>query len=170
MKQNFCAVVGEVTKPAGVGLDELDGAVETFGARIADFVLTEVEQTRLMTPEHPDYLFDWLQPTAHGVARPRIEETFGCPFVAVAPELGEVLLDCPSSTGLEVELIQGPKGDRFSAASIGIFLEPRPLAAEQWRRARLRQPAVLKLTHCVYRLAEVLGDVKLVMHGVKTSS
>ena len=123
-----------------------------------------------MTPEHPDYLFDWLQPTAHGVARPRIEETFGCPFVAVAPELGEVLLDCPSSTGLEVELIQGPKGDRFSAASIGIFLEPRPLAAEQWRRARLRQPAVLKLTHCVYRLAEVLGDVKLVMHGVKTSS
>ena len=43
MKQNPCPVVGEVAKPTGIGLDELDDAVETFRAGIADFVLTEVE-------------------------------------------------------------------------------------------------------------------------------
>jgi hypothetical protein len=48
MKQNSCPVVGEVSKTTGVGFDELDGAVETFSTRIADFVLTEVEQTGLM--------------------------------------------------------------------------------------------------------------------------
>ena len=109
MKQNSCAVVGEVTKPTGVGLDELDGAIETFSTGVADFVLTEVEQTRLMPPEHLDHLFDWLQATAHGVGGPRIKETLGSTFVAVAPELGEVLLDAPGPTGFEVELVQDRK-------------------------------------------------------------
>jgi len=30
MKQNPCPVVGKVTEPTGICLDELDGAVETF--------------------------------------------------------------------------------------------------------------------------------------------
>ncbi len=51
MKQNPCPVVGEVTKPTSVGLDELDSAVEPFSAGIADSVPAEVEQTRLMTPQ-----------------------------------------------------------------------------------------------------------------------
>ena len=60
MKQNPRAVVGEVTKPTGIGLDELDSAVEAFRTRIADSVLTEVEQALLVAPEHLDHLFDWL--------------------------------------------------------------------------------------------------------------
>ena len=59
MKQNPCPVVGEVTKPTGVGL-ELDGAVEGFSTRIADVVLAEVGQPRLMTSQYLDDL-DGLQ-------------------------------------------------------------------------------------------------------------
>ena len=43
MKQNSCPVIGEVTKPAGIGLDELDGTVEAFRASVGDPVLAEVE-------------------------------------------------------------------------------------------------------------------------------
>ena len=46
MKQNSCFVVDEVAKPTGVGLDELDGAIETFSTGITDSVLTEVEQSQ----------------------------------------------------------------------------------------------------------------------------
>ena len=48
MKQNLCAVVGEVAKPKGVDLDELDGAVESFSTGVADFVLAEVKRTSLV--------------------------------------------------------------------------------------------------------------------------
>ena len=67
MKQNSCPVVGEVTQSTCVGLDELDGAIEAFGAGVADVVLAEVQQSCLMAPEHLDDLFDGLQATAHGV-------------------------------------------------------------------------------------------------------
>jgi hypothetical protein len=95
MKQNPCPVVGEVAKPTGAGLDELDGAVESLCTGIADSVLAEVEQTCLVTAQHLDYLFDGLQATAHCIGSPGIKETLGRTLVAVAPELGEVLLDGP---------------------------------------------------------------------------
>lgn len=57
MKQYSCPVVGEIAKPTGIGLDELDGAVESFGAGIADSVAAVVEQTGLMTSEHLDHFF-----------------------------------------------------------------------------------------------------------------
>ena len=122
MKQNPCPVIGEVAKPTGIGLDELDCTIETFRTSIADSVLTEVEQSFLMAPEHLDYLFDGLQLAAHCVVRPSFEEAFGRTLVAVAPELAEVLLDAPSPTGLEVELVQGAKRNSFSTAAIGIPL------------------------------------------------
>ena len=166
MKQNPCPVVGEITKPTSIGLDELDGAIESFSACIADSVLAEVEQTGLMTSQHLGHFFDGLQAASQGVGGPGIEEPLGSPFVVVAPELGEVLLDGPRSTGLEIELVQGPKGDRLSAAAIRIPLQPRPLAASQRRRARFGQTAVFLFAHRVHRLTEVFGDVKLVVHDV----
>ena len=105
MKQNPCTVVGEVAKPTRVGLDELDGTVETLSTGVADSVLAEVEQSFLMTPEHLDDLFDRLQTTSHRVVRPNFEEPVCRSLVAVAPELGEVLLDAPGATGLQVELV-----------------------------------------------------------------
>ena len=143
MKQNSCPVVGEAAKPTGVGLDELDGAVEALGAGVADVVLAEVQQSGFMTPEHLDDLSDGLELTSHGIVGPRSEETFGSALVAVAPELSEVFLDAPSPAGLEVALVQGSKRDRLSTAPVGVPLEPRPFAAGQWRCARLGQPAVL---------------------------
>jgi len=166
MKQNSCPVVGEVAKPTCIGLDELDCAIETFSAGIADFVLTEVEQARLMVPEHLDYLFDWLQTTPHRVGGPCVKESLSRTFVTVAPELGEVLFAAPGPTGLEIELVQSPKGHRLSTAPIRIVLEPRPFAARQWRCARLGQPAVFLFSHSVHCLTEVFEDVKLVMHDV----
>ena len=77
MKQNSCPVVCEVAKPTGIGLDELDGAVETFCAGVTDSVLAEVEQSLLVAPEHLDDLFDWLQLAAHRVVRPGFEEALG---------------------------------------------------------------------------------------------
>ena len=53
MKQNSCPVVDEVAKPSGVGLDELDGAIETLSTGIADSVTAAVEQTRLMAAQQP---------------------------------------------------------------------------------------------------------------------
>ena len=133
MKQNPCPVVGEVAKPAGVGLDELDSAVESFSTGIADSVLAEVEQTRLVTAQHLDHLFDGIKSATHRIVGPGVKKTFGRTLVAVAPELSEVLLDSPRPAGLEVELVQGPKRHRLGAASIGIAFEPRPFAARQRR-------------------------------------
>jgi hypothetical protein len=44
MKQDSCPIVGEVAKPAGVGLDELDRAIESLGTGVADAVPTVVAQ------------------------------------------------------------------------------------------------------------------------------
>ena len=109
MKQNPCPVVGEVAEPACIGLDKLDGTVEAFCTGVADFVLAVVEQPVLVTSEHFDDLFDWLQLAAHRVVRPGFEEAFGCTLVAVAPELAEVFLYAPGPTRLQIELVQGPK-------------------------------------------------------------
>ena len=166
MKQNPCPVVGEVAESTSIGLDELDGTVESFCAGVADSVLAEVQQPFLMAPEHLDDLFDWLQLAAHRVVRPRFEESLCRTFVAVAPELGEVLLDAPGPAGLEVELVQGPKRDSLGATAVGILSQPRPLAARQWRCARLGQTAVFLFSDRIHRLTEVLGDVKLVMHDI----
>jgi len=38
MKQNSRSIVGEVAKPSGVGFDELNRAIESFGAGVADSV------------------------------------------------------------------------------------------------------------------------------------
>ena len=70
MKQNSCPIVGEVSKSTGIGLDELNGAVEAFCTGVADSVLAEVEQPLFVAPEHLDDLFDWLQLAAHRVVRP----------------------------------------------------------------------------------------------------
>ncbi len=139
MKQNPCPVVGEVPKATGIGLDELDSTVEAFGTGVADSVLAEVEQSLLVAPEHLDYLFDWLQLAAHRVVRPGLEEALGSTLVAVTPELGEVFLDAPGPAGFQIELVQGPKRDGFSATPVWILLQPSPLAARQWRRPGLRQ-------------------------------
>src|SRR5665647_251203 len=109
MKQNPCPVVGEVAKPARIGFDELDGTIEAFCTGVADSMLAIVQQPFLVASEHLDYLFHRLQTTPHRVIRPGFEEAFGSSFVAVAPELAEVLLDAPGSARLQVELVQGPK-------------------------------------------------------------
>jgi hypothetical protein len=83
VKQNPGPIVSEVSKSTGIGLDELDGAVETFCAGVADSVLAEVEQPLLVTPEHFDDLFDWLQLAAHSAVGPGFEETLGSTLVAV---------------------------------------------------------------------------------------
>ena len=51
MKQNSCSVVGEVSKPTGIGLDELDGTIEALRAGVADSVVAVAQQTFLMAPE-----------------------------------------------------------------------------------------------------------------------
>ena len=81
MKQNSCPVDSAIAKPTGVGLDEWDGAVEALGAGTADVVLAEVEQSRLMAPEHLDNFLDRFELTAHGVVAPSNEEAFGITFV-----------------------------------------------------------------------------------------
>ena len=166
MKQYSCSIVSEVPKPSGVGFDELNGAIESFGTGVAYSVLAVVEQTGLMAPEHLDYSFDRLQTTTHGVAGPGIKEAFGRPHVVIAPELSERFFDTPCSAGLEVELIQRPERNRLGAAPISIGFEPRVLAARQRRRARLRQTAVFLFAHRIDRLPEVFGNVKPVMDDV----
>jgi hypothetical protein len=89
MKQNPRAIVVEVAKSARVCFDELNGAIESFGAGIIDSVLTVVEQTSLMAPEHLDYFFDRIQTTAHGIIGPSVKETLGSPRVVIAPELSK---------------------------------------------------------------------------------
>ena len=83
MKQNPCSVVGEVAKPTGIGLDELDGTVEAFRTGVTDSVLAKVEQPFFVAPEHLDDFFDWLQLAAHGVVRPGLEEAFGGSLVDI---------------------------------------------------------------------------------------
>ena len=48
---------GEVPKPTGMSLDELNGAIESFSTGIADLVLAAVEQTRPVSSEHLDNPF-----------------------------------------------------------------------------------------------------------------
>lgn len=141
MKQNSRPIVDEVAKSSGVSFDELDCAIESFSAGVVDSVFPVVEQARQMSPEHFDYLLDGFQTTAHGVVRPCCEETLSRSRVVIAPELSERFFDTPCSAGLEVELIQGAKRNRFRRASIGIALKPAhllPVSGEVPARAKLR--------------------------------
>lgn len=145
MEQNFRPVVGKVAKSARVGFDKLNGTIEAFGTSVTDFVLTEVQQPFFMAPEHLDYLFDGLQLAAQRAVRPGLKEALGGTLVAVAPEMGEVLLDTPCSAGLEVDLVQRSERNRLRASAIGVLTQPLPLAASQGRVPGLRQLAVLLL-------------------------
>jgi len=167
MKQNPCPVIDEVAEPARIGFDKLDGTVEALCAGVADTVLAVVEQPFLVTAQHLDNLLHRLQAASHRVVGPGFEEALGSAFVAVAPELAEVLFDAPGPTRLQVELVQCPKRDGFSASAIGIISQPSPFAAHQWRSARLRELAVLLLSDSIHRLTEVLGDVEFVMYDVR---
>ena len=139
MKQNSCTIVSEVAKSSGVGLDELDRAIESFSAGITDSVLAVVEQTRFMTPEHLDHFFDRFQTAAHRVVRPCVKEAFGRTRVAIDPELSERFFDAPSSTGLEVELVQGSERNRLGTAPICIVT-----SAVNRRVQRLKQRVMLR--------------------------
>ena len=167
MKQNPCPVVSEVAEPACIGFDKLDGTVEALCTGVADSMLAVVEQPLLVATQHLYDLLHRLQAASHRVVGPGFEEALGGALVAVAPELAEVLLDAPGPTGLQVELVQGPKRDGFSAATIRVLSQPRPFAARQWRSARLRELAVLLLSDRIHCFTEVLGDVELVMHDVR---
>ena len=105
MKQNSRPIVSELPKSSCVGLDELNGAIESFSAGIADSVSAVIEQTRLVASEHLDYFFDRLQTTSHGVVGPGIKESFSRTHIVIVPELGKRLFDAPGSAGLEVDLI-----------------------------------------------------------------
>jgi hypothetical protein len=105
MKQNSCAIVDEVTKPTGIRLDELDCAIESFSTGIVDSVFAVVEQSRQMPSEHFDRFLDRLQPAAHGIACPGIEESSGCSRVAIDPEPNEGLFDTPSRKRAGQEMI-----------------------------------------------------------------
>lgn len=137
MKQNSRPIVSEVPKPSGVGLDELDGAIESFSAGIADSVAAVIEQTRLVASEHRDYFFDRFQTTPHGVVGPCVKEALSRPRVVIGPELTKRLFDAPGSAGLEVELIQCAERNRLRTAPIRIGLEPRIFTTRQRRCACL---------------------------------
>ncbi len=166
MKQNSCPVVSEVAEPACIGFDKLDGTIESFCTGVADSVLAVVEQPFLVAAQHLDDLFHRLQAAPHGVVGPGFEEPFGSTFVAVAPELAEVFLDAPGPTRLQIELVQDPKRDGFSASTIWVLSQPGSFAARQWRSTCLGQLAVLLLSDSIHCLTEVLGDVELVMHDI----
>ena len=51
--------------------------------------------------QRPISVLDRLQPAAHRVVRPGVEEAFGSTRVAIAPEFLEGFLDAPSAAGLE---------------------------------------------------------------------
>lgn len=106
MKQNAGPVVGEVPESPGIGLDELDGADESFLTGIGDAMLGVVEQTLLMAAQHFHDLLHRGQLAAHGVIPPSLEVASGCSALAVQPELREVLLDLPGPAGLQIELRQ----------------------------------------------------------------
>ena len=72
MKQNLRPTGGKFAKSTGVGLGELDGAVEALRTGVADFFLFEVEQTSLAATRHMDHRFDRRHATAYGVGRPKI--------------------------------------------------------------------------------------------------
>src|SRR3989338_5250351 len=166
MKQNSRPIIGEVAKSSGVGLDKLDRAVESFSASVVDSMLTVVEQTSQMSPEHLDHFFDRLQSATHGVVGPCVKETLSRTRVVIAPELSECFLDAPCPAGLEVELIQSAERNRLGRTSISIVLEPRPFAARQRRGTRQSQAAVFLPAHRIDRFTEVLGNVKPVMDDV----
>ena len=105
-----------------------------------------ISQPFFVAAQHLDYLLHRLQAASHRVVRPGFEEALGGALVAVAPELAEVLLDAPGPARLQVELVQCPKRDGFSASAIGILSQPGPFAAHQWRSARLRELAMLLLS------------------------
>src|SRR5450631_4617496 len=102
MEQNSHSIVGKVAKAPCVRLDELDGAIEAFGAGIADPVPAVVKQAGLMAAKHLDHFFDRLQAASHGVVGPGIEEAFRRPRIAVRPELYKRFLDAPCPASLEV--------------------------------------------------------------------
>jgi hypothetical protein len=77
LKENPCSVVGEVSETTCIRFDKLNGAIEAFGASIADMVRAVVEQALLVVSEHFDDLLYRRELTTHCVVAPALKEAFG---------------------------------------------------------------------------------------------
>ena len=119
MKQNPCPTVGEVSKPACIGLDKLDGTVEAFNTGVADFALAAVEQPVLVSPEHLDDLFHRLQIAAHRVVRPGFEQPVGSTFVAVAPSVRRSIPRPTALTMMALTVLQDSRVSVQTACVVG---------------------------------------------------
>ena len=101
MKQDSYAVIGKAPKATGICLDELDGTVKAFSASVADVVHAVIEQPLRMVTQHAHHFFDWFETTSHRALSPSIEIPLGRRLGVIGPEMREVLLECPSATGLQ---------------------------------------------------------------------
>ena len=155
MKQNSRSIITEIAKSSGVGLNELNCAIESFGTGVADSMSTVIKQSILMSSEHLDDFLDRLQSATHGIVGPCVKEPFCSTRVGIVPELDERFFDTPCTTGFEIKLIQRSKRNCLSRTPICISLEPRILAACQRRRAHFRQPTVFFFTHRINRFPQI---------------
>jgi hypothetical protein len=166
MKQNSCAVIRKAPKAPCVGFDQLNGAIEAFSASVADLVFAVGKQARLVSPEHLDHIFDRLNATAHRMPTPSVKPFLSTGCVGVAPELREVFLDRPSPAGFEIELVQSPKRDSFTAAPIAVPSEPVVFTALERGIPRTAELSVFFPACLIHRITQILADMKAVMHDV----
>src|SRR4030067_1889192 len=101
VKEDPCAVVGEVSETPGVGLERLDFGVEAFADGIGDGVLEIGQDVFKVLLDHPGHFEDWLETTTTGPTKPFPKEFTGRAFLMVAPKAEKEVLDGPSARGVQ---------------------------------------------------------------------
>ena len=91
-----------VAVAAGGDPDGLDAGVQAFGAGVSDRVGEVGQQPRLVPFQRLGRVDDRFQPGVGGPEVPAFE-VFGCPAAAlVGPEVAQVFLDRPGTSGLQI--------------------------------------------------------------------
>ena len=146
----------------GPSLDGHDLAVEAFGYRIGDRMVTVRDHVVELSCQHPRDGLDRLQPAANGPCVPAIEESPRPAFGLVGSEVPQILFDGPGPGRLQV----GPaKLTQFRTPLWRHVLfggdpeVPRPLEAIV---SVLKEQAVLAPPHDVDGLGHVLHDVEAI--------
>jgi hypothetical protein len=142
----------------------LDSAIEFFAGRIGYSMVKTVQQSCKVALEHLGNLLDRIEATTDRPAIPGPEKTPASSATHVRPEMAEVLLDGPRSSGLQVRTLN--RQNLILDIYIKVFFVVQKQLAKPRQRtfALLLQFLVFRSPDLIDRFAELLGDMKFVMH------
>jgi len=160
-----------IAKSPAAHLEKLDTAVGTLSQPIGGLDDNGIQNPPQVRLDHAGNLLHRLQPAADGTVVPALPALLGPGSMHVMPKTHALLLDGPGPGRFEISGPQRGKVAPLFAAHVGGIGLPGVLAALEEGIAFAKQRLVLLAADLVHRLAQCLGNMKLVegnlLHGIR---